>query len=119
MNIGDLLGKTIKTIIYDPMSQDRIVFVVSHNEQYILHHHQDCCESVIVDDICGELDWLVDSPILTAEERCNENETSDGSETWTFYELATLKGSVTIRWHGVSNGYYSESVWFERIEVSN
>lgn len=62
-------------------------------------------------DVCGALEDLVGSPILLAEEVSSEhNETLCGDECWTFYKFATIKGSVTVRWYGSSNGYYSTAV---------
>ena len=59
----------------------------------------------------------MNSPILMAEEVTDDdhdkkpNEDAD-SWTWTFYKFATNKGSITLRWLGESNGYYSERVDF-------
>jgi len=50
--------------------------------------------------------------VASKENRASEN---DESFTWTFYKIATINGSVTIRWYGRSNGYYSERVDFEQI----
>ena len=66
-------------------------------------------------------DNLIGSEILMAEEAsnyCGEEgklREYDDSYTWTFYKLATIKGYVTIRWYGTSNGYYSENVDFEKV----
>lgn len=118
-----LIGKTIKEI---NKSDDELIFKISDTESYKMWHEQDCCEDVEIDDICGELDWLIDNPILQAEERSNSDTSRfshdsyfDQSFTWTFYELATIKGSVTIRWYGRSNGYYSERVSFTKIEKND
>jgi len=79
-----------------------------------LHHHQDCCESVVIDDINGDFEDLNRTILLVAEERVSdepeEGDKAYDSDTWTFYTFRSLKGSVDVKWHGSSNGYYSESV---------
>jgi len=117
----DLLGKTLSAVEVNS-TMDELVFTLDNGEQYMLYHEQDCCETVSIEDICGDLSYLVGSPILMAEEATNENENPSGVEkdwqdsfTWTFYKLATLKGYVTIRWYGESNGYYSERVDWRKV----
>lgn len=76
-------------------------------------------------DVVGDLKDLIGNPILLAEKVVSsdtpedlDNEPSD-SYTWTFYKLSTIIGSVTIRWLGESNGYYSESVNFDKTEYKD
>ena len=98
-------------------SDTEVVFTTNKGV-YILRHDQDCCESVDLEDVCGDLDDLLNEPILLAEEVSYQGEDPIGfqhkkyaeSWTWTFYKLSTNKGSVTLRWYGTSNGYYSERV---------
>lgn len=121
--ISELLGKTLYTC-EGKVGDKEIRFKTTEGVEYVLYHEQDCCEDVEIVDICGELSDLVDSPIIQAEESSNSEEHPPGVEppfiddtfTWTFYRLATAKGQVVIRWYGSSNGYYSESVDFARIE---
>lgn len=118
-DVSQLIGYTIEEISSDDIE---IVFKLTDGTEYLMYHAQDCCETVEVEDICGDLDDLLGSPILMAEEVCSECGDADCPEsdyesyTWTFYKLATRKGYVTIRWLGVSNGFYSESVSFARIK---
>ena len=77
---------------------------------------QDCCESVTIVDVVGNISALIGSPLLMADESTSDQANASESGTWTFYKFATIKGYVDIRWLGESNGYYSESVDFERLK---
>lgn len=118
--IEELLNKIIFKY---RLSDDRIDFYCNDGHIYSMYHDQDCCESVYIDDISGDLDDLIGSPLLMADESCSSNTKLDGTPddecescTWTFYRFATVKGYVNIRWYGYSNGYYSESV---NISITN
>jgi hypothetical protein len=121
MKFEVLLGKTLSGIV---ISQDKriITFETVDGETYRLEHHQDCCEQVLVEDVTGDLADLIGLPLLQAEEVVSpegdhEPKYDADSRTWTFYKLATTKGSVTLRWLGESNGYYSETVQFTKIDT--
>ena len=113
-DISELLGKTIDHVKKE--DDYNLFFILTEGTTYRMHHIQDCCESVWLEEVIGDLDDLIGSSILVAEERSEKMESEDEfcSGTWTFYELATNKGHVTLRWCGTSNGYYGESVDFSR-----
>lgn len=121
INVAVLAGETLSAV--RNVDDEEIVFEVDGVPKYRMYHDQSCCESVTVEDIVGDLDDLVGSPILMAEEVTHDGANPEGvtapeyqdSFTWTFYKFATMKGYVTIRWYGSSNGYYSETVTFRRV----
>ena len=131
-NISDLIGKTLSRVT---RQNDQINFYCTDGIAYAMYHYQNCCENVSIEDINGDLDDLVGAPIIIAEavvsceetpeqaakeEKRKQEEGEDyydyrESFTWTFYKFATIKGYVTIRWYGLSNGYYSEGVDFSTL----
>jgi len=119
----ELQGRVLCKVVN--LDNDELHFHLTEDHYVRMYHMQDCCESVSIEDIVGDLDDLVGTPLLLVEEVSNyepETETDkdegdyydyDESETWTYYRFRTIKGSVDIRWYGSSNGYYSESVDIE------
>lgn len=112
-DISELVGKRVYKVESDNYSEIKLY---TQYGVYIFDHRQDCCESVSIDDICGDLKDL-ESMIFVAEERVSgenpEGYVPNGSQdsfTWTFYHFETAKGYVDIRWYGESNEYYSEEV---------
>lgn len=117
VDIEEMKGLTLVNIKVDREHDDVIYFTTSEGTMFQMYHEQDCCEHVWIEDICGDMDDLLNVPLLNCYESGSDEvvgeECDDAyyeSSTWTFYHLATIKGSVTLRWCGQSNGYYSESV---------
>lgn len=123
ITIKELEGKILKAIT-GKVGDEEMIFETKDGKKYRMYHHQNCCESVSVEDICGNLENLIGTPIIKATEDTNSETNPEGvkpedqdSFTWTFYNISTIKGDVTIRWYGESNGYYSESVDFEEFKI--
>lgn len=115
----ELLGR----ILYKVTADDEVLTLYLSETNYVrFQHHQNCCESVYIESIVGDLEDLVGEPLLMAEEVSDYSadplsEWAD-SYTWTFYKFATRKGYVDVRWYGTSNGYYSESVSVEVVSTT-
>lgn len=116
-SMADLIGLTLLKI-EGAVGDDELRLTSSDGRVFVQYHSQDCCENVQIEDICGDLEDLIGAPLVEAECVTSENETPEGipaveypeSYTWTFYKFRTIKGGVTVRWLGESNGYYSEDV---------
>jgi len=114
VDFSELKGQTLVSITMDP-DKTELDFTTDKGVVYSMYHEQDCCEQVFIEDICGDLDDLIGVPLVEVEETSNSEDESipgyDDYYVWTFYRLAG-KGTVTIRWYGASNGYYSVGVNF-------
>ena len=116
VDVEEMLGQTFSRVVSDG---DTVTFQ-NDEVRYVLYHDTDCCESVYVEDIIGDIEDLVGWPLLISREDTNaegEELTDEESYTWTFYNFATFKGYVTIRFLGTSNGYYSEDVYCRKETV--
>lgn len=141
-DISELVGKTLSEI-EGGLGSTMISFSATDGSAYQMLYYADCCASCEIEEIHGDMNDLIGTPILHAEEVCSQEPTDEikaareaeeerkkaeegecyysyhaDSETWTFYKISTIKGSVTIRWYGSSNGYYSERATFEQVRLA-
>jgi hypothetical protein len=115
LSFDQLVGKTLSKVeMGSNYGGEVIVFTLENGDVYYMGHQQDCCESVSIEEIHGDLEDLVGSPILKSTVASNDSRQGEYGdvEEWTFYHISTIKGTVTVRWYGTSNGYYSTSVDF-------
>jgi hypothetical protein len=109
LNITPLLNHTFLKV--ENLDNRCVRFTAADGYIVEMFHEQDCCESVYLEDVVGDLSDLENAEIVRAEKTTSDIEETDyGIKRWTFYNISTVKGSVTLRWCGSSNGYYSVEV---------
>lgn len=92
-----------------------LVFITDDNLNYIFKHEQDCCETVRLKEINGDLSDIYDQTVISIEEvedGFGDNFTDAESFSYTYYKIKTNKGDISFSWYGESNGYYSEVPYF-------
>jgi hypothetical protein len=117
--ILQLIGYTLIHIteVEPEYGNKRLQLTRSDGKVVTMGHSQECCESVWLEDVVGDLQSLIGKPLMIAEVTSNytkkndDNDDEEGDEQWTYYRLGTDIGNiVTLRWCGTSNGYYSTDV---------
>ncbi len=105
-----LVGKTIKSVKGLQNGSAEVLFLLDDGSTLLMRYEQECCADCSIDDFDGDVDDIIGTPIVVAEERTSNASTNEtDSATWTFYLIRTIKGTVDIKWLGESNGYYSET----------
>lgn len=108
-----MIGQTVTSVEGLVYGSETVTMRTAEGNELRLQYDYDCCASCSVEQIDGDPEDLVGVPLLMCEivdsedvaPACEDPE----SYTWTFVKFGTVKGYVTVRWFGRSNGYYSES----------
>ena len=117
-SIEALIGQTLARVD-EATSEDKLTFVTESGLIFEMYHQQDCCEEVYLEDTTGDWKDIIGHEILEAS--CTHNDDNspelivDECYLWTFYTIRTNRGTVTLRWLGQSNGYYSIKVDFLQV----
>lgn len=123
INEVELYGKCIHDI--DVLTNCTVIDVCHYDDTdvvietdkgiLLLYHERDCCEKVWLEDGYEELKQIIGEKIIKAEMCCSrENpldcQDEDDTFTWTFYKISTFNHDVSLRFYGMSSGWYSEKI---------
>lgn len=102
--ISDLENKYFESVCVE---EDRVIFSNSIYK-YELYHERQCCETVYIESINGDLADIEGAVIRRADHYSGPWTSEDDDDgSYNFYTIRTHKGFVDIRYNGSSNGYYS------------
>ena len=119
-------GKTIQEIRGCKKHSDEVTIKFTDGSCLKFYHRQDCCESVLLEDFDTEPEYLINTNIISIEERISRSGEGinplndwDESYTWSFYVIKTSSSTMVLRWYGESNGWYSETVDIDYLHYDN
>ena len=95
-DFGHFLGRTI-TQVHVLDDHEAVLLIEDNGAGYLMAHKQDCCENVYLEDIEGDLEDLLDSPVIQAEEVYsgdNREWRSNTDETDTRFKLEQAIGAL-------------------------
>lgn len=121
-----LIGATIRKVKGMKSGSSEVVLKMDRRT-LTMGHRQSCCESVELIDVCGDPDGLIGGIIGVFEVRVGTrtkmkkqrgwlSETTEDAVAWkeyTFYEIRTSRGDVTLRWgepDNLDNNRYGEDI---------
>lgn len=118
MNLNELVeklkGTQVKSVSGLGKNSKVVTLELDDGNVIQFYHRPDCCETVSLVD--KEIHGKIKGELLYIKASSNrDNKPNEwNSHTWTFYEVRTTEGLLTMRWLGESNGFYSESVevWY-------
>lgn len=126
IGIQKLIGKKLKRIIsthkdattveFTENVGDFIQFVVDDCLHYLMHHYQDCCEHVYIEDITGDINDLIDTEILWAEEKTNSGEREcDGCDWGGVLKLIRFTQLELLKVLWTSDGMENQTVITQKV----
>ena len=118
--LHQMIGQTPVEITGLHEGSEEVRIKTLEGNELVLRYEPDCCASCTICQVDGDVEDLRAKLVMCEEvgnvheldmktERGDDSDDWHESFTWTFVKFATVKGYVTLRWYGSSNGYYSES----------
>ena len=107
--LDNMVGRVVK---YVDIDHDQMKITCEDNSVFTFYHEQDCCECVYIADTEGEPMSLKGWKLLLVDMEATKESSwdRDESKTTTVVKFVTDENTVSVKWIGESNGYYSESV---------
>jgi hypothetical protein len=115
--LDELNGLLVKHIDCD---DEQLIIEVEDGRRFSFCHEQDCCESVSVYSVDGNLKELQGKKLVRID--CDNVDPDDyvlgehvDSYTFTNVRFITDEQTSLVRWFGESNGYYGEGISFSEL----